>query len=159
MAFGQLYELTKPELTECLDLLRRLLEASPLPQEQASASSTAVGRGDPAAAVSPARAPVPTHTTPEPPAPARVFPLGANKNRLPYPDEPGELTITPVTVEQSGKAMVVTYQVRSGGKVRTTKVRCWDPTLFSDLLASQGQVTTFLTKESKGYTNIVGVKR
>jgi hypothetical protein len=72
----------------------------------------------------------------------------------------GELVITPVKVEQSadGKAMVVTYRIRTANSTRTTTIRCWDPKLFSALLATAGQPTTFLVKESKGFTNIVGVK-
>ena len=131
-----------------LDLLRRLLEAPKLPEGQASAPSTAAG-GSPrtAAAVSTARQPVPVVTTSEKPVAERV------------PDkETGELTITPISVEQDGKAMVVSYQIRSGQKTRTTKTRCWDPKLFSSLLATVGQTTTFLTRESKGFLNIVGVK-
>jgi hypothetical protein len=130
------------------DLLRRLLEAPKLPEAQASAPSTAAaGLPQNAAAVSPARQPAPVVTASEKPAAERV------------PDkETGELTITPVSVEQDGKAMVVSYQIRTGQKTRLTKTRCWDPKLFSALVASVGQTTTFLTRESKGFLNIVGVK-
>ena len=73
----------------------------------------------------------------------------------------GELAITPIEVEQSadGKAMVVTYMIRSGSVTKKKTVRSWDPTLFSSLLASKGEPTTFIVKESKGFLNIVGVKR
>jgi len=73
----------------------------------------------------------------------------------------GELAITPIEVEQSadGKAMVVTYLIRSGSVTKKKTVRSWDPTLFSSLLASKGVPTTFVVKESKGFLNIVGVKR
>jgi hypothetical protein len=73
----------------------------------------------------------------------------------------GELAITPVEVEQSadGKAMLVTYQIQSGSVSKKKTVRSWDPTLFSSLLASKGVRTTFVVKESKGFLNIVGVKR
>jgi len=73
----------------------------------------------------------------------------------------GELAITPIEVEQSadGKAMVVTYLIRSGSVTKKKTVRSWDPTLFSSLLASKGVATTFVVKESKGFLNIVGVKR
>lgn len=79
----------------------------------------------------------------------------------PPPPANGELTITPVEVEQSqdGKSMVVTYKVRSGSTVKTKTVRTWDPTLFSTLLARKGVTTTFVVKESAhGFLNIVGVK-
>jgi len=131
-----------------LNLLRRLTEVPKLPEGVASAPSTAAS-GSPrtAAAVSTARQPAPVVTTSEKPVAERV------------PDkETGELTITPVSVEQDGKAMVVSYRIRSGEKVRMTKTRCWDPKLFSALLATVGQTTTFLTRESKGFLNIVGVK-
>jgi hypothetical protein len=131
-----------------LDLLRRLLEVPKLPEGQASAPNAAVGRGDPVAAVATARLPA-THMTPEPSTAERV------------PDvhpEAGELTITPVSVVQDGNAIVVSYQVRTGQKTRMAKTRCWDPKLFSALVASVGQTTTFLTRESKGFLNIVGVK-
>jgi hypothetical protein len=121
-----------------LELMRRLLEAPKLPEGQASAQTA------PPAAVPSAR--LPANTPPEPtPAVARDL-------------ETGELTITPVTVVQDGKSMVVSYQIRSGQKTRMTKMRCWDPKLFSGLLATVGETTTFLTRESKGFTNIVGVK-
>ena len=74
----------------------------------------------------------------------------------------GELAITPIEVEQSadGKSMVVTYLIRSGpGHAKQKTVRSWDPTLFSSLLATKGVATTFVVKESKGFLNIVGVKR
>jgi hypothetical protein len=73
----------------------------------------------------------------------------------------GELAITPIEVEQSadGKAMVVTYLIRSGSVTKKKTVRSWDPTLFSSLLATKGVATTFVVKESKGFLNIVGVKR
>jgi len=73
----------------------------------------------------------------------------------------GELAITPIEVEQSadGKAMVVTYMIRSGSVTKKKTVRSWDPTLFSSLLATKGVATTFVVKESKGFLNIVGVKR
>jgi len=131
-----------------LDLLRRLLEVPTLPEAQASAPSTAASDSPrTAAAVSSARQPAPVVTASEKPVAERV------------PDkETGELTITPVSVEQDGKAMVVSYQIRSGKKTRTTKTRCWDPKLFSALVATVGQTTTFLTRESKGFLNIVGVK-
>jgi hypothetical protein len=130
-----------------LGLLRRLLEAPKLPEGQASAPSTAAAcLPQNAAAVSTARQPTPVVTTSEKVA-----------ERIPD-KETGELTITPVSVEQNGKAMVVSYQIRSGQKTRTTKTRCWDPKLFSALVASVGQTTTFLTRESKGFLNIVGVK-
>ena len=131
-----------------INLLHRLREAPKLPEGVASAPSTAAS-GSPrtAAAVSTARQPAPVVTTSEKPVAERV------------PDkETGELTITPVSVEQDGKAMVVSYRIRSGEKVRLTKSRCFDPKLFSALLATVGQTTTFLTRESKGFLNIVGVK-
>jgi hypothetical protein len=135
-----------------LDLLRRLTEVPKLPEGVASAPTTAAsGLPRTAAAVSAARQPAPVVTTSEKPVAERV-PDGV-------PDkETGELTITPVSVEQEGKAMVVSYQIRTGQKTRTTKTRCWDPKLFSALLATIGQTTTFLTRESKGFLNIVGVK-
>jgi len=73
----------------------------------------------------------------------------------------GELAITPIEVEQSadGKAMVVTYMIRSGNVTKKKTIRTWDPGLFSSLLASKGAPTTFIVKESKGFLNIVGVKR
>jgi len=131
-----------------LNLMRRLTEVPKLPEGQASAPSTAAtGLPGTAAAVSAARQPAPVVTASEKPVAERV------------PDkETGELTITPVSVEQDGKAMVVSYQIRSGQKTRLTKTRCWDPKLFSALLATVGQTTTFLTRESKGFLNIVGVK-
>jgi hypothetical protein len=137
-----------------LDLLRRLLEAPKLPEGQASAPKPQPA-GMPAA-VATARAPEVHNTPPDPPAPERVPVVDALKSA----GVVGELTITPVKVEQSqdGKAMVVSYQVRSGQKTRVTKTRCWDPKLFSALLATVGQTTTFLTRESKGFLNIVGVK-
>jgi len=135
-----------------LELLRRLLEAPKLPEGQASAPSTAAS-GSPrtAAAVSTVRQPAPVVTASEKPVAERV------PDRVPD-KETGELTITPVSVEQDGKAMVVSYRIRSGEKVRLTKSRCFDPKLFSALLATVGQTTTFLTRESKGFLNIVGVK-
>jgi hypothetical protein len=131
-----------------LNLLRRLTEVPKLPEAQASAPSTAASAPPKnAAAVFPARQPAPVVTASEKPVAEQV------------PDkETGELTITPVSVEQDGKAMVVNYQIRSGQKTRLTKTRCWDSKLFSALLASVGQTTTFLTRESKGFLNIVGVK-
>jgi len=131
-----------------INLLHRLREAPKLSDGQASAPSTAAS-GSPrtAAAVSTARQSAPVVTTSEKPVAERV------------PDkETGELTITPVSVEQDGKAMVVSYRIRSGEKVRLTKSRCFDPKLFSALLATVGETTTFLTRESKGFLNIVGVK-
>jgi len=132
-----------------INLLHRLREAPKLPEGQASAPSTAAS-GSPrtAAAVSTARQPAPVVTTSEKPVAERI------------PDkETGELTITPVSVEQDGKAMVVSYRIRSGQRTQhLTKTRCWDPKLFSALLATVGQTTTFLTRESKGFLNIVGVK-
>lgn len=73
----------------------------------------------------------------------------------------GELTITPVEVEQSadGKAMLVTYRIRTGTTTKSKTIRTWDPKLFSDLVTTKGVPTTFLVKESKGFLNIVGVKR
>ena len=131
-----------------LDLLRRLLEVPKLPEGQASAPNTAAPvLPRTAAAASTARQPAPVVTASEKPVAERV----SDK-------ETGELTITPVSVEQDGKAMVVSYQIRSGQKTRLTKTRCWDPKLFSALLATVGQTTTFLTRESKGFLNIVGVK-
>jgi hypothetical protein len=131
-----------------LNLLRRLTEVPKLPEGQASAPSTAASAPPKnAAAVFTARQPAPVVTASEKSDAERV------------PDkETGELTITPVSVEQDGKAMVVSYQIRSGQKTRLTKTRCWDPKLFSALVASVGQTTTFLTRESKGFLNIVGVK-
>jgi hypothetical protein len=135
-----------------LDLLRRLLEAPKLPEGVASAPSTAASdHPRTAAAVSAARQPAPVVTASEKPVAGRV-PDGV-------PDkETGELTITPVSVEQDGKAMVVSYEIRTGQKTRLTKTRCWDPKLFSALLTTIGETTTFLTRESKGFLNIVGVK-
>jgi hypothetical protein len=124
-----------------LSLMRRLLEAPKLPEGQASAQTA------PPAAVPSARPPA--NTPPEP------TPAVEHDKKIPLE---GELTITPVSVEQDGKSMVVSYQIRSGQKTRMTKTRCWDPKLFSALLATVGQTTTFLTRESKGFLNIVGVK-
>jgi hypothetical protein len=129
-----------------LNLLRRLTEAPTLPQASAPSVAASVPPKN-AAAVFPARQPAPVVTASEKPVAERV------------PEkETGELTITPVSVEQDGKAMVVSYQIRSGQKTRLTKTRCWDQKLFSALVASVGQTTTFLTRESKGFLNIVGVK-
>jgi len=135
-----------------LNLLRRLTEVPKLPEGVASAPSTAASDSPrTAAAVSTARQPAPVVTASEKPVAERV------PDRVPD-KETGELTITPVSVEQDGKAMVVSYRIRSGEKVRLTKSRCFDPKLFSALLATVGQTTTFLTRESKGFLNIVGVK-
>jgi hypothetical protein len=132
-----------------LNLLRRLTEVPKLPEGVASAPSTAASDlPRTAAAVSAARQPAPVVTASEKPVAERVHEM----------QEAGELTITPVSVEQDGKAMVVNYQIRSGQKTRIAKNRCWDPKLFSALLATVGQTTTFLTRESKGFLNIVGVK-
>jgi hypothetical protein len=141
--------------SECLALMRRLLEVSPLPDSKASASPPAPSGMSVPADTAPA-----TPLSPDPPA--RSETAGLREESAHPKGWTGELVITPVTVEQSadGKAMVVTYQIRTGNnKVRTTTMRCWDPKLFSALLATAGQSTTFLVKESKGFTNIVGVKR
>jgi len=132
------------------DLLRRLWEAPRLPEGQASAATTAAtGSPRPAAVTAPG-------------AGARSTPTASGADSvvdaLKDAGIVGELTITPVSVEQDGKAMVVSYQIRTGQKTRIAKNRCWDPKLFSALVASVGQTTTFLTRESKGFLNIVGVK-
>jgi hypothetical protein len=133
-----------------MNLMRRLLEAPKLPEGEANAPTTLPSAGM-STAVPVARG-----------AGAHSSPTAPERDKTVPEQEPfGELTITPVNVCQSvdGKAMVVTYRIRSGARVRTTSMRCWDPSLFSTLLASKDESTTFLTKESKGFTNIVGVKR
>jgi hypothetical protein len=130
---------------EHLDLMRRLLEAPKLPEGQASAPKPQPV-GIPAAEF--AQAPAPT--TPEPPAPERYT-----------PKEPtGEITITLVSAELSAdkKALVTTCKTRTGNGVKTNTLRCWDPEQWERIQASVGKSTTFLTRESKGFTNIVGVK-
>lgn len=137
------------EYPKYLDLLRRLTEVPKLPEGQTSAATTAAtGSPRPAAVAAPG-------------AGARSTPTASGadsrtESRAESTD--GELTITPVSVEQDGKAMVVSYQIRTGQKTRIAKNRCWDPKLFSALVATVGQTTTFLTRESKGFLNIVGVK-
>ena len=129
-ALGACYKL--PEAWPLAQRVLRLASHSPLPTGAASIGPPAAGGSAPAVA-----APAP------PPPPAN-----------------GELTITPVEVEQSpdGKSMVVTYHVRSGSTLKKKTTRSWDPTLFSTLLSRKGVTTTFVVKESKGFLNIVGVK-
>jgi hypothetical protein len=94
-----------------------------------------------------------TKPAPDPPGVPPPAPINSNS--------PAELVITPTEVEQSpdGKSMVVTYKIRTANATKTTRIRSWEPRLFGDLLATKGISTTFLVKESKGFLNIVGVKR
>jgi hypothetical protein len=130
-ALGRCY--TVPEAWPLAQRVMKLVSHPMLPTGAASPPPPAVGGSTPAAVAAPAE----------------------TKNGT------GELAITPIEVEQSadGKAMVVTYMIRSGSVTKKKTVRSWDPTLFSSLLASKGEPTTFIVKESKGFLNIVGVKR
>jgi hypothetical protein len=122
-----------------ISLLNRLVNLHPLDLPP----SQSVMGASPATKPAPAPPQVPT-----PPAPAD--------------NSPAELVITPVKVDQppDGKSMVVHYRIRTGNAVRLTKMHCWDPAQFGSILETVGKSTTFLLKTtSKGFVNIVGVKR
>jgi hypothetical protein len=143
-ALGRCY--TLPEAWPLAQRVMKLVShPNLLPTGAASVPPPAVGGSTPAAVAAPESRPLPQ--------------VARTNARTDTPA--GELAITPIEVEQSadGKAMVVTYLIRSGSVAKKKTVRSWDPTLFSSLLATKGVATTFVVKESKGFLNIVGVKR
>lgn len=143
-ALGAVHQIPQSSL-----LAQRVAVLSPVsPDATAAKPSSPVGMP---AAVETSRAPARSASPPEPPA---------SETKSKKPETKSEaLTITPLKVEQAGdsKSMLVHYL--RPGTTRQAKIRCWDPTLFSSLLATVQVPTTFLVRQSNGYTNIVGVKR
>jgi len=140
-ALGTLYE----RVPESFTLAERIAALSLWSDASAARSPQSVGM--PAAVETAAPAPEP-QSTPAPPP-----------KKQPVSD--GELTITLISAEMAadGKSLVTMCKLRTVNGVKTSKLRCWEPTQWERIKASVGKSTTFLTKSTEtGFTNIVGVK-
>lgn len=141
-ALGTLYE----RVPESFTLAARIAALSLWSDASAARSPQPVGM--PAAVETAAPAPEPKPSTPAPPPKKQTLP-------------DGELTLTLISAEMAadGKSLVTTCKTRTANGVKTSRLRCWEPTQWERIKASVGKSTIFLTKSTEaGFTNIVGVK-